>query len=236
MAQVDRPFIWTNARVLVVEAAVSPHASAALLPDPLVVADPPRATFFIADYPETRFDSVYREAAVLLHARDAKGPALHCPWMVVDDDTALILGREALGFPKKLASIELEQHGERVTGRVIRKGVEVLCIEASLTEPDRTHAPLFARRMVNAIGVPALGMKLIELAPTRELFHSAWHGEAKLTLTSSHRDPLGELQAAPSVEARWIELDFAEAGAAQPAVLHDIDPEWVARRFLARLL
>ena len=236
MAAVESAFIWTNARVLAVEAAISPQAAAALLPDPLVVADPPRATFFIADYPQTRFDSVYREAAVLLHARDMKGPALHCPWMVVDDDTALMLGREVLGFPKKLATIELEQHGERVAGRVTRKGVEVLCIEANVSEPDRSHAPLFARRMVNAIGIPAFGMKLIELAPTRELVHSAWRGEGKLTLGSSHRDPLGDLQAAPSVEARWIVLDFAEAGFAQPEVLCDIDPGWVARRFFAQLL
>jgi len=31
--------------------------------------------------------------------------------MVVDDDTALILGRELLGFPKKMADIELEVDG-----------------------------------------------------------------------------------------------------------------------------
>jgi acetoacetate decarboxylase len=31
--------------------------------------------------------------------------------MVVDDDTALILGREMLGFPKKMADIELEVDG-----------------------------------------------------------------------------------------------------------------------------
>jgi acetoacetate decarboxylase len=29
--------------------------------------------------------------------------------MAVDDDTALILGREMLGFPKKMADIELEK-------------------------------------------------------------------------------------------------------------------------------
>jgi acetoacetate decarboxylase len=194
------------------------------------------ATFFIADYPQTRFDSVYREAAVLLHCRDPKGAAVHCPWMVVDDDTALLLGRELQGFPKKLASIELEQHGEWVTGKVIRRGVEVLRIEAKPSEPDRSHAPLFARRVVNAIGIPALGMKLIELAPTQELVHSAWRGEAKLSVASSHRDPLGDLQAATSAEARWLELDFAEVGSGQPEILCDVDPGWVARRFVPRLL
>ena len=86
-------FIWTHARVLEAEVAISASIASSLLPAALRLEDPPTATLFVADYPETRFGSVYREAAVLLHAADTKGPALHCPWMVVDDDTALILGR-----------------------------------------------------------------------------------------------------------------------------------------------
>jgi len=123
-----------------------------------------------------------------------------------------------------------------VVGSVARKGIEVLYIEASLSEPDRSPATLFARRMVNAIGTPALGMRLIELAPVRESFHSAQRGEAKLTLASSPRDPLGDLHADSAAQARWLELDFAEAGIVQPLLLGEVDAEWVARRFMASLM
>jgi hypothetical protein len=33
-----------------------------------------------------------------------------------------------------------------------------------------------------------------------------------------------------------MELDFAEAGSTQPEILCDVDPGWVARRFVPRLL
>ncbi|MCZ7535012.1 MAG: acetoacetate decarboxylase family protein [Acidimicrobiia bacterium] len=65
---------WTNARVLAVDVEVDAGAAQALLPLPLVVSDPPRATVFCADYPEGIFGIVYREAAVLIHCRDDRGP------------------------------------------------------------------------------------------------------------------------------------------------------------------
>lgn len=233
---------WKNARILAAEVPVSGAAAAALLPGALRVVDPPTATLFIADYPETTFGSVYREAAVLLHAADAKGPALHCPWMVVDDDTALILGREVLGFPKKMAEIALDVRGDSVTGSVRRKGAEVMRIEAQLGEDEREPAPLFGRRMVNAIGTLLTGMKLIDLPPASETFHSSRRAlDAKVTLGSSERDPLGELAAAPSARARYLVMDFGGgAGAGAPGegleILGEVDGEWTAGHFFARAL
>jgi acetoacetate decarboxylase len=231
-------YIWTNARLLAVDVAVSGAAVSALLPAALAVSDPPTATLFIADYPETLFGSVYREAAVLLHARDDQGAALHCPWMVVDDDTALILGRELLGFPKKLAEIELAESGERVVGTVRRRGTEIMRIEAALGSTEATPAPMFGRRMVNAIGTPVTGMKLVDLAPTEEVIHASRLAEAKVALCSSERDPLGDLQAAPAATARYLRLDMGKAGGAGagPSLLGDVDSEWLGRRFYPRAM
>jgi acetoacetate decarboxylase len=229
-------YLWTNARLLAAEVAVSPQAAALLLPEALRLADPPTATLFVADYPETRFGSVYREAAVLLHASDAMGPALHCPWMVVDDDAALILGREMLGFPKKMAEIALEERGAHVVGTVRRRGTEVMRLEAELGEVEADPAPLFGQRMVNVIGTLVGGLQLVELAPTQERIRSSHRAEVKVTLASGDRDPLAELGAAPSGRARYLKLDFGAEGGTPPALAGAVDAAWVERRFFARAM
>jgi acetoacetate decarboxylase len=232
------PTLWTDARVLAVEVPVAAGAAAALLPAALEMTDPPTATLFVADYPKTLFGSVYREAAVLLHARDERGPAVHCPWMVVDDDTALILGRELLGFPKKMADIRLEVSDDRAVGTVARKGVEILRIEAQVGAAEAQPAPLFARRMVNVIGTPVTGMKLVDLAPTFERIHDSRRAEAKVSLSSSERDPLGELEPAPSAVGRLLTLDFGSAGERGPGpqLIGDADAAWLGRRLYPRAL
>lgn len=231
-------YLWTNARILSVDVGISSSAARALLPDALSLPEPAVATLFVADYPETAFGSVYREAAVLLHAADSRGPALHCPWMVVDDDTALILGREVLGFPKKMAEIALEERDGRAVGWVRRRGVELMRLEARVTSAEEAPAPFFARRIVNVIGTLPTGLALIDLPPAAERIHSARSGEAKVSLASSERDPLASLAAAPSGAARLGHLDFgtvaAAAGGGASTILGPVDPGWAARQFLAR--
>jgi acetoacetate decarboxylase len=230
-------YLWTNARLLTLETTVSRAAASALLPAGLSLVEPATATLFVADYPETAFGSVYREAAVLLHVEDAKGAALHCPWMVVDDDTALILGREVLGFPKKMAEIELEERAGSVVGTVCRKGVELMRLEATLTQDEPTPEPFFARRMVNAIGTLVTGMKRVDLPPAAERIHSARCGTGRVTLGSSERDPLAALGAASTGVARLGHLDFGStlaSGAPGAQLIGDIEPEWTLRQFFAR--
>ncbi len=234
--QSPAPFIWTNAKVLAVDVRISRDVAGTLLPAPLRADDPAMATLFVADYPETQFGSVYKEAGVLLHARDHQGPALHCAWMVVDDDAALILGREILGFPKKLAEITLERREAGVVGTVTRRGALVMRLEARVHTAETNPAPMFARRVVNALGTMPTGMKLVELSPAAEVIHSSCRGEARVTLISSDRDPLAELQAANSADGRYVELDFGAPNASPPRIIGDIDADWTQRRFFLRAL
>ena len=230
-------YMWRNARVLAAEVPIAPEAAAALLPDALESVDPPTATIFIADYPETTLGLVYREAGILLHAQDAKGPASHCPWMVVDDDVALILGREMLGYPKKMAKITLEERARSVVGSVSRKAVEIMRIEATLGEADSDPPPFLGKRAVNAIGTLVTGMKLIDLPAPGEAIHAARLGQGKLTLTSSEHDALGELRVPADARVRYMTLRFGggpEAADASPALLGDVDENWTARNFFAR--
>jgi acetoacetate decarboxylase len=90
----------------------------------------------VARYPETNFGVSYSEGALFLRAVYKGEPGWYCLAMPVDNDMAMVGGREQFGYPKKIAEeITLERNGDYVVGRVVRRGVEVLHIEAELTDP-----------------------------------------------------------------------------------------------------
>jgi acetoacetate decarboxylase len=186
-----RSAIWTGARMVFAEVPVDPAAVRGWLPAPLGLASPARATVFIADYPETTFGSVYREAAVLLHVRLLGIPMVFCPWMVVDDDRALILGRELLGYPKKLAEIRFAEAGGRFEGAVLRHGTEVMRIEGAIGEPDPAPPPGIGRRAVNLRSLMSfLPGHLLVFRPV-ETVHACHRLAARVVLRSSPDDPIG---------------------------------------------
>lgn len=104
-----------------------------ILPPPLKALEEPLAMVFVAKYPETNFGCVYNEGALLVQCQYKGEYGYYCLSMPVDDDMAMISGRETFGFPKKLADkISLEIENDLVTGSVFRKGVEILKIECRL--------------------------------------------------------------------------------------------------------
>ena len=227
--------MWIGARILVVDVEVHAEAARRLLPPTLELSEPAAATLFVAEYPETAFGSVYNEAAVILHGTDGKGEIGHCPWMVVDEDTALILGRETLGFPKKLADISLQLDGDRAVGTVVRRGEEVLRLEAHLGGVETDPEPILARRGVNLFGSIIGGMRLIELPPPNQEIHESRSAEAKVGLGRTDRDPLGDLRAGTVRGARYVHLDFG-SGTDMPKLLGKVDFAWSLPRFLANAL
>ena len=108
--------MWDGARLVLADVPVNAREAARILPWCMKPVDPPLATLFITDYPKNAFTVPYKEAAVLIHVRTPLGRGIHCCWMVVDDDTALILGRENLGYPKKMADITYEESADGGAG------------------------------------------------------------------------------------------------------------------------
>jgi len=112
-----------------------------LIPKPLKPAQMPIATAFIAEYPRTNFGSVYNEAALSLNVEYDGIPGSYCLLMPVTEDMALILGREFLGFPKKIADkISLEETDTGIEGRCVRHDVELINLtmpyEKEVTEEE----------------------------------------------------------------------------------------------------
>lgn len=155
--------IYKDARLLIHTFMAPEETIRDLLPAELSPGGLNLIVALVAEYPVTSLGP-YREAALFVTAQYGDTVGMHCPYMFIDAlhddhslgaDLALILGREALGFPKTLAGIELVVEGTRYTGTVRRKGAEIMRIEAELDEagefPDMGT-------MINVRSMPEPGM------------------------------------------------------------------------------
>jgi acetoacetate decarboxylase len=187
-----RKNMWDHARMVFCEIPVDANTVKHWLPFPLRLAKPAKATLFIADYPKTSFGCVYREAAILLHAKlFGIFPVLHCSWMVVDCDQALIWGREMLGYPKKMAKIEFEERDGQFIGSVSRRGHEVMRFNGVIGEDCVDPPPGIGRMQVNIRGhIGVMPGHLLTVRPV-ETIHTAQHMTVQVELHNAPNDPIG---------------------------------------------
>ena len=212
------PFLptFTGAEMLWVTFRTDPGVIRAILPKPLEAPPEPIAQAFIARDPETNFGVTYNEGALFIGAVFKDEPGGYCLAMPVDDDMALIGGRERYGYPKKIADeITLDLDGQRATGTVTRKGHVIMHIDVELSDeigienlggPDRPIVTdLEGRRALLGLSYlfkffPATAGLGFEHAPRLvrqpNLFSprpGLRAGSGKLELHSSMADPLGDI-------------------------------------------
>lgn len=226
---------WANAQVLVADVPVNATVARQWLPPSLALPGEPMATVFIAHYPDTAIGVAYREAGVLLHARLRRRTVLHCAWMVVDDDTAMILGRELLGFPKKMAQIDFDFSPHHSQASVLRRGVEVLRFEAQAcgTAP---RADFLQHPIVNTRGIPGVLPNLMLSMKPNERLHVSDAARLRLTTNDSPCDPLATLGIDGDHNARRLVVDMGSQGEedaplfpALPASI--VNPAWLWKAY-----
>ena len=185
------PF-WTQARMAWAELPIDPERVREWLPFPLRLVQPATASVFIADYPQTSFGSVYHEAAILLDVTLFGWRLQYCPWMIVDDDSALILGREMLGYPKKMGTFRFEERDGHFFGSVERGGEEVFRLQGRITRQSLTHPPLgIGRWQINLRGLIGLLPAHLLLFRPQETVHAAQGmDEVEVALTGGVDDPI----------------------------------------------
>jgi acetoacetate decarboxylase len=225
---------WTyrDAHYLVVDVEIDPDRAKKFLPKPLRLARPARAQIFTAYFPETTFGSVYHEAGIFFEVVHRFRRAIHCPWMLVDDDVALILGRELLGYPKKLGEIDWQLDGDRVRAVVRRRGAELLTMTAKLGAPEPSAPPMLARPHRNirsslGIAVP----KVIAFKP-RERVREVRRAEVELHVAGSERDPLERMGFGRVLGGRLHRVDLG--GGTPPIPVGTANPVSFARQLLIR--
>jgi acetoacetate decarboxylase len=225
-------WLYTDAHYLAAEMEVDAEAARRWLPRPLRLASPARATVFVAWFPHTSFGSVYSEAGLFLHLEHRHRGAVFSPWMIVDDDVALILGRELLGYPKKMGSIALSIDGDRVSGVASRRGVELIRMEGRLDEREDDPPPMLGRPHRNVRSTMGLSVpKIIAFTP-REQAIEVRRAELRVTVGGSERDPLASLGFGSVLSARIHRVNL---GAAFPPLpVSTVSPAWHVRQWLLR--
>lgn len=200
--------MYTGAVFFAVRVALDARVARRWLPPGVRLAEPAVATVFAAHFPETSFGSVYDEAGIFFHVRRRFTDAVFCPWMVVTDDVALVVGRELLGYPKKLARITFRYGGRGegalragdVHAEIERRGRVVLTLRGTARERVESAPPMLGQRALNVRG--ALGVssqRLVTFTP-RERLREARRATAEIELGArsdlaleEDRDPLDAL-------------------------------------------
>lgn len=206
---------FTGAEMLWVRYRTDPDFVWTVLPPPLrPTGDPGWGTAFVARYPSTTLGVAYSEGAVFVDCAYKGESGAYCLSMPVDSDTAMVAGREFLGFPKKMADrISLEDSGAEVLGCVIRRGVPIIRIEGRVQGPLAPEDVMTGTRVKDLAGVDCLAgvsflykffpglngrpfdhlpqlirqVTLFRPLPGQQLV------DARLSLASSDRDPLGDI-------------------------------------------
>jgi len=122
-----------GAEMLFVFWETKPDIVARLLPPPLEPTPFPLVSAFVAYYPRTNFGVAYHEGALCLGAQFQGVPGNYCLAMPVTDDMAMAAGREAYGYPKKMAEITFEKRDSVLSGRISRHGATFFEINAGLS-------------------------------------------------------------------------------------------------------
>ena len=186
-------WVYRDAHYLSAEIEVDEGAAKRWLPWPLRLARPATATVFTAWFPWNAFGSVYREAGLFLHVEHRGRSAVHCPWMIVDDDVALVLGRELLGYPKKMGEIDFRIDGDRVEGLARRRGATLITMRGSLGAALADPPPFLGRPHRNLrCGMTFSWPRLVAFTP-REQAIEVRRAQLEVTIEGSERDPLHEL-------------------------------------------
>jgi acetoacetate decarboxylase len=188
-----RDWLYRDAHYLVADVEVDAAAARRLTPWPLRPTAPAMASIFTAWFPHSPVGAVYREAGLFLHVEHGRHRAIFCPWMIVDNDVAMILGRELLGYPKKLGVIDWQHDGDRIESVATRRGAELVRMRAVLGETVAAPPPMLGRPHRNVRAALGLAVPWILSFTPREHPVEVRRAELTLEVGGSTYDPLHEL-------------------------------------------
>lgn len=206
-------FDFYNAEFLSTYWETKPEIVKKLLPPPLKPAKHPVASVFIAKYPRTNFGVSYHEGALFLFAEYDGITGAYCLAMPVDNDMAMIGGRETFGYPKKMSNIQFEKKEKSFKGSVERLGIKYVEIQAELN--NKTNAKDFLKIGMDLGLNPAKPGSIIYnykyfLSPNYEGFdYDPRLIREEITMQSSEL-ALGEFEIVlnPSEDDPWYEIEI----------------------------
>lgn len=228
--------LYRDAHYFSATVEIDPKAMRRWLPPGIRLANPARADLFTAFFPDCNYGSVYHEAGLFVHIKTLFGATgIHCPWMILDDDVALILGRELLGYPKKLGEIGWSIEGDAIHASASRRGVKLIDMGGTLGERIENPPPILARPHRNVAGLIGAALpRIIAFRPKEQSLEVRRVEGFSLAVHGSERDPLDQFGVGAVVEARLHRVDLY-AGI-PPFPIRPLTPLFAATRLRPRVL
>lgn len=201
---------WQGAFALVVDLPVRREAADRMLPEVLDLVEPPTASLVVASFPGNEVGPAFREVAVVFYVADVLGPARHCPWSVVDDFTAVVLGAEIFGVPRRMGRIAFAVAGDSLTAALWSSGTEVLRVKAALgpEQPGGDH--VYGGRVISQSESMFAAPELVERSRFSETIRTTRKVCASMSIQDG-ADDLGALAAlvvSDGAYGRLVTLDL----------------------------
>lgn len=227
---------YHNAQYLTAVMDVDEKAMRPWLPAGMKLAKPHRADLFCAYFPETTYTKPYHEAGLFVHIKVGRGYGIFCPWMILDDDRALIMGREVLGYPKKLGEISWNNDGERILATASRRGTQLIRMQARLCETLTGAPSILGLPHRNIMGNLGLGLpREVRFTPKEHPIETR-RVEMELEFTGTDCDPLQEMGLLRVAEARLHRVDLSSGLLPPIQIPRFTNPLFLARQFNPRVL
>ncbi|MGV9673922.1 acetoacetate decarboxylase family protein [Nocardia sp. NPDC003482] len=231
-----RSSLYRDAHYFTVTVDIDPARMKQWLPTGVRLSEPARADLFTAWFPDCNYGSVYHEAGLFVHIKTVQGIGIHCPWMILDDDVALILGREMLGYPKKLGDIDWTLAGSDIHATAGRRGHKLLAMSGRLGAIIPDPPPILARPHRNVTGTTGLLPSwMIGFTPREKVIEVREVEDFTLELRGSERDPIDHMGIGSVIEARLHRVDLY-GGWVPPLPLRPLTPLFTMTRTRPRVL
>lgn len=209
-----RVIMWEKAHLLLADVPLDKQAVKKILPLGLWPSDPPLATLFLINYPKVAYPLFpYKEAIMMVHVRTLLGRGVHCCWIIVDDDTALVLGREMLGCPKKIGDFVFDDKKETINASITRRGITVMEMTAVRGARETAPQPVFSRKTFNYGGLGQfMSFSPVWMLRGKEVIKESYQADIQLTLNDSDHDPISRLVAGKPRNGRIVIMDIPGGG------------------------
>jgi acetoacetate decarboxylase len=230
----ERRNLWDNARFILTDIPLERRKAQKWLPFGMRLTEAPAATLFIANYTKTSFTVPYKEAGLLIHVKTLLGRGMHCCWMVVDDDTAMIYGRELLGYPKKMAEFTFEEDETHIQASVRRRGIQLLSMAGERGEKQLPPPPFLRCKIFNTGGPgQSFAFNPVWMSRTSERIRESYTSSVDVKLENSQFDPLTDIIAGDPFNGRIVILDIA--GGKIPLPVGFAGPKWLDNVYNLRI-
>jgi acetoacetate decarboxylase len=202
---------FVGAEMLTLDFLTAPATVAALLPPGLEPVAEPLVTAMVGRW-RSNCVADFTGGALYVMARYRAIEAPYVLAMFMDQDSAIIFGRDLIGEPKKQARTTLQRRGRFMHGYVERHGVRLIEIKAELNRDlgpaNVTGANFNIKATPAADGSGCEDDPELTLAEFENSLTTRREGTGTLRLGSTVHDPLGDLPIVRVLRANYIEGDL----------------------------